>query len=271
MLIIGGPNGSKNNNNEADNYVKEWEKSTEAVDKFDNMLIDLRKYGFSFLTGLIAAGSLLGLAAGTDPAGVLQVAEFVKIQIAVIIVTMILVIALYWLDIYYQNVLTGAIIRSEFLGIYRIRKVELSTVISSFYLNSRLGGVLRFIYGAFLFGLLILGLFVLNIKPHDPQEIYSIPLLWILFISFSVCVSLKVLALVMLYDRPRGIKYKKIAETFFDPDKRDLNRADQVEKCILKFISQKNTTMSKVCSDFLDLIPDDKLVTRDWWGKWKYY
>lgn len=128
------PCASKN-----DKYSKEWEKSIEAVDKFDNMLIDLRKYGFSFLTGLIAAGSFLGLAAGTGQSG-LQIEDFIKVQIAVIIATMILVIALYWLDIYYQNVLTGAIVRSEFLGIYRIREVEISTFISSFYLKSRLSG-----------------------------------------------------------------------------------------------------------------------------------
>lgn len=94
-------------------YIEEWDKSTQAVDKFDNMLIDLRKYGFSFLTGLITASSLVGIAAGSIP-----LEAFATIEIAVITVTMILVITLYWLDIYYQNVLTGAIQHSFIVYVF---------------------------------------------------------------------------------------------------------------------------------------------------------
>jgi hypothetical protein len=43
-----------------------------------------------------------------------------SIQIGVIVVTMALIVVLYWLDTYYQGLLYGASFRSRFLEIFRL-------------------------------------------------------------------------------------------------------------------------------------------------------
>jgi hypothetical protein len=132
------------------NYSEEWVKAREATDKFDGNLFDLRKYGFSIVTGLITAGSFLGFSTPTQ-----------FIQVGVIIVTMVLVVVLYWLDIYYQGLLYGAVFRTRFLEIFRLNRA-LSIYISALYGASNLGRGLHFIYVGFLIAIFLLGLFVAN-------------------------------------------------------------------------------------------------------------
>jgi hypothetical protein len=138
-------------NNDYNNYSEEWKACRDAADKFDSVLFDLRKYGFSILTGLTTAGSFLGF---SGPAKVLQ--------IGVIVVTMALIMVLYWLDIYYQSLLYGASFRARFLEIFRLKRA-LSISIAAFYGASRTGRILHFLYVGFLLGLFILGLFVAGI------------------------------------------------------------------------------------------------------------
>jgi hypothetical protein len=226
---MGQQNNDANKGNSINPYLVEWKKSIEAVDKFDTILVDLRKYGFSFLTGLITAGSLLGVAVDDQHVG----DQFINIQIAVIILTMVLVISLYWLDIYYQNELTGAWVRSEFLGIYRLEVIRLSSYISSFNFGSRLGGILAFIYGAFLFGLLILGSLVLGFSGTNFNIFIKSPGI-IFIISFGVAIGFKIVAWKK-YDHKRYIKYKKIANEFFSTPV-ELSSTDEIEKCIYNFI-----------------------------------
>jgi hypothetical protein len=42
-------------------YDQEWQKCRETADRLDGILVDLRKYGFTILTGLTTAGSFLSL------------------------------------------------------------------------------------------------------------------------------------------------------------------------------------------------------------------
>jgi hypothetical protein len=92
---------SSSQNNNKNNYESEWEKSLESIDNFDKILVDLRKTGFTILTGLTAASTIFQLG--------------LNIQTGIIHATSILVIILFWLDLYYQNVLAGAILRAHFL------------------------------------------------------------------------------------------------------------------------------------------------------------
>jgi hypothetical protein len=43
----------------------EWKPCLEQIDRFDGHLFDLRKCGFTLITGLINAGSFLGFESGT--------------------------------------------------------------------------------------------------------------------------------------------------------------------------------------------------------------
>lgn len=127
---------------------EEWKISRDTVDRLDKTLIDLRKYGFTLITGLLTAGSFLGF---SDTSRVAQV--------AVIIVTMVLVVVLYWLDTLYQSLLLGAVFRARYLEIFKV-DVGLTNYISAFYAASRVEHLLHLLYVGFLVGALILGLFV---------------------------------------------------------------------------------------------------------------
>lgn len=84
----------------------EWKSCLEQTNKFDGYLFDLRKYGFTLITGLITAGSFLGFESGTE-----------LVQVGVIVVTMILVRVLFWVDEYYQQALTRIHARGRFIEI----------------------------------------------------------------------------------------------------------------------------------------------------------
>ena len=72
-----------------------------AIDRMDQLLEDLRKYGFSLITALLTAS---GIAAGVTHTGsVLPVAA---------VTTMFLVIALFGIDMYYHVILSAAVERS---------------------------------------------------------------------------------------------------------------------------------------------------------------
>jgi hypothetical protein len=139
-----------NKEGDHDRYAEEWKTARETTIKFDDILIDLRKYGFSFLTGLTTAGTFLGF---SSPAQ--------HLQIGVIVVTMVLVMVLYWLDIYYQNLLYGSVLRGRFLEIFKLNR-GLGVYIAALYGAAKIGRILHFLYIAFLIGLFILGLFVID-------------------------------------------------------------------------------------------------------------
>jgi hypothetical protein len=66
----------------------------------DQILEDLRKYGFTIITGLLTAGAFLGKPGTTDS------------NAEVFIAVMVLVTALFSIDIYYQVLLSGAVERA---------------------------------------------------------------------------------------------------------------------------------------------------------------
>ncbi len=132
-------------------YVQGWQKCRETADRLDGILVDLRKYGFTILTGLTTAGSFLGFSSPTK-----------SIQIGVIVVTMALIVVLYWLDTYYQGLLYGASFRSRFLEIFRLNR-GLSVYISAFFGATFSARMFQLLYFGFLVGLYILGLFAAGV------------------------------------------------------------------------------------------------------------
>src|SRR4030095_5394640 len=144
-----------------DNYNEEWKSCRETVSKFDSTLIDLRKYGFTIITSLLTAGSFLGFSSPTA-----------SLQVGVIIVTMTLIVILYWMDIYYQNLLVGSIFRTNFLEIFRLKR-GLSFYISMLYGRSGMGAALHILYAGFLIAAFILGIFAatLSVNTKDISQL----------------------------------------------------------------------------------------------------
>ena len=140
-------------------YLEEWKKSTELSMKFDSILMDLRKYGFTIIAGLITASSFLGFSVDNN-----EFSSTNLIQMGVIDIFMILVVILFWLDIYYQSLLYRSVLRSRFLELFRLN-YRLSTYLSGIYTGSGLGrsgmaDMLYLIYGSFSVGIFFLGLTV---------------------------------------------------------------------------------------------------------------
>lgn len=147
----------------ANKYHEEWTECRQTIARFDTILIDLRKYGFTIITGLLTAGSFLGFDTPTA-----------SLQVGVIIVTMVLIVILYWMDIYYQNLLYGAVLRAIFLEIFRLER-GLSKYVSGLYGRSGMGWLLHFLYGGFFIAAFILGMFAATIsenpQPPKPTEV----------------------------------------------------------------------------------------------------
>jgi hypothetical protein len=132
------------------NFIDEWKTCRNKIDKFDKILVDLRKYGFSFVTGLTTAGSFLGFA---------QEPSTRTMQIGVIVVTMVLIVALYWLDSVFRIVFQGAILRIRFLEIFRVKR-RLDVYMGAMYKASNLGNIVLPLYLVFVLALVLLGAYV---------------------------------------------------------------------------------------------------------------
>lgn len=131
----------------SDEVRDEWDTAIESIGRFDGILVDLKKYGFSFVTGLATAQGLFGFT-NANP----------WIRIGAVIMTMLLVVMLYWLDKYYFSLLMGSYIRARFLEKFRLtNKLSLYT---GFPTGDGVKTINTVLYFSFLGGLFVLGIFV---------------------------------------------------------------------------------------------------------------
>jgi hypothetical protein len=87
-----------------DLIMVEWAECRTTIGRMDVALEDLRKYGFTLVTGLLTASGLVGSATTSSTASQLVPAAG--------LVVMVLVLGLFALDIYYQVMLRGAVSRA---------------------------------------------------------------------------------------------------------------------------------------------------------------
>lgn len=80
---------------------REWTECRATIARMDSILKDLRKYGFTLVTGLLTAGAFLGAGTGRPQAGV-----------AAIIAIMALLTTLFSGDTYYSASMSGAVERA---------------------------------------------------------------------------------------------------------------------------------------------------------------
>lgn len=140
-------NSGNNKSDKQDIFEKEWEQARSATDKFDQILVDLRKAGFAIVTGLTTADGLLRYLISTP-----------VIFASIILATMIFIALWYWLDRYYYNLLMAVVIRARFLEEYRLDSIRLSTFIGGFTCK-RANTVLHFIYVSMVAAIFLLGFF----------------------------------------------------------------------------------------------------------------
>jgi hypothetical protein len=91
-------------------FDKEWAECRTTIGRLDNVLVDLRKLGFSFITALLTAGAVLSFL------GIQTVANVdvppIPTRAAPFISIVVLIVALFFLDSYYEVLLSAAVERA---------------------------------------------------------------------------------------------------------------------------------------------------------------
>lgn len=152
--VVSSSKGSNtSSNNESENQVEEWKTSRDMLQFYDDKLDALRKYGFTFLTTLLAAESIL------IPPKTGEVGMSDQVKLAVFSITLLLVAALYLLDKNYRIFQDAANTRAIVLE--RKLNLELSETIAYRFKADGISRRILVIYSLFIFGVLALGCFVL--------------------------------------------------------------------------------------------------------------
>ncbi len=133
------------------NALDEWKEARSVLARFDNNLHDLRKYGFSFVTALLAANGLISIGGTTVvPA---------EVKTSILVVTMGLIVTLKLLDSHYRCFENAASLRCRILE-DRLN-LELTGDVSFFYNLERWWVNVLFLYLGFVGLTAILGIAIL--------------------------------------------------------------------------------------------------------------
>jgi hypothetical protein len=155
---------------------KEWEKALESMQNFDTILIDLRKYGFTIISALIGSELFFGLTLG--------------IQNAILLTTATLIVVIYWLDLYYRNALSGGLLRSIFLEIFRLEG-GLTYVISNLYAKTKAEYFIVLLYAGLFLTSVFVAVALNNARSLEAKNMTDIPM--ILYTVFNTPFNLVIL------------------------------------------------------------------------------
>lgn len=145
--------------------LKEWERSRDVLEKFDEYTHDVRKYGFSFVTALLTAQAIL------TPSGVPG-----YIKLGIFLATLVLLVALRLFEKNYELFQRAASSRARILE--KFLNLELTETITWRYKFEGILGIVTHIYGIFAIGVGVLGTFVMAGDPLFFGLPWIIPL-WI--------------------------------------------------------------------------------------------
>ena len=133
------------------NALDEWKEARAIIGRFDGNLHDLRKYGFSFVTALLAANGLLSVGGSSNiPVGV---------KASILVVTMGLIVTLKLLDTHYRRFQSAAATRGRILE-DRLN-LDLTNDISLLYKLQRWWRYVQYLYYGFVVLTALLGLALL--------------------------------------------------------------------------------------------------------------
>jgi hypothetical protein len=127
--------------------MQEWQTARDIISSFDDRLHDLRKYGFGFITALLAAEYLLVPSGSTSPA----LPNIIKL--AVLLITLMLIVALHLMDRIYRILQSGAATRA--IIVEKLLNLELTEVIGAKYRMGHVQRNVHYIYAAFTSGVLV--------------------------------------------------------------------------------------------------------------------
>lgn len=158
---------------------EEWKAARNSIDKFDQYVYDLRKYGFTFITALLTAQAILipgNISASFNSA---YIPTFTKI--AVIIVTLVLIIAVALFEKHILIMQRAAAQRA--LVLERRLNMELTEIISYQFTFNKGNTYKHYIYLLLVIGTLILAYSL----PLNPNPIWNFIIVLVLFILTFAC------------------------------------------------------------------------------------
>lgn len=120
----------------------EWAECRATIGRLDSALEDLRKYGFTLVTGLLTAGGIAGSTASADTA--------TQVVPAAALIVMVLVLGLFAVDMYYQVTMSGAIERALDLEAQTEPPVRVTRYISGNVERTRVIFAIPVVYTVFL-------------------------------------------------------------------------------------------------------------------------
>ena len=113
---------------------KDWSEARAAIARFDTILVDLRKVGFSIVTGLLAASSFLGflgVPAGSSASASTPASFPIEARAGVWVTIMALVVLLFLVDMYFEVLLSGAVERALDVEVQTDPPVRVTKYLSS--------------------------------------------------------------------------------------------------------------------------------------------
>jgi hypothetical protein len=130
----------------SDSGPPEWQAARDVLDKFDERLHDLRKYGFSFITGLLSIDALFA-------------SILVGWKLAALLATLALIVSLNLVDRNYRVFQIAATIDAQLLE--RRNEMNLTQTTSRIYDDAHIKFFFQTVYIMFTLATLLLGWFIL--------------------------------------------------------------------------------------------------------------
>ncbi len=146
---------------ERDAHQTEWETARALLQATDANLHDLRKFGFSFVTALLAAEAIL-LPYVPTSSGSTGVPDVVKL--GAFLVTMLLIYVLHLIDENYLVLEEATATRA--LVLERELNIELTDIITARYAKNQVKRRVLLVYTMFALGVWGLGVFVFSSSPN---------------------------------------------------------------------------------------------------------
>jgi hypothetical protein len=178
---------------------------------------------------------------------------------------MALIDVLYWLDVYYQTVLSAVILRTQVLE--RKLGFGLDTYISRFYMRHKIGKALHLLHIGFLASLLILGVYAVLSNDLVSQSGISLPV-WILLLLLPIFF---IFCIWGFFDRTRYRTYRKAQEKISNylrkPGALEVKDGEKLEHEIIEFLDSDKEDLG------LDLKSNewvyfDEIETKWWLRLW---
>jgi hypothetical protein len=145
--------------------LEKWKSARKVLSQFDDRLHDLRKYGFSFITALLTAESILIPGPEAQAAGEAVIPP--RIKLGVMLATLLLVVGIRLMDKHYRLFQEAAAVRAKIIE--RSLNLELSDAIAFRYRAEQFWRYINWLYYLFAGTTGLLGVFILY--PDAPTVI----------------------------------------------------------------------------------------------------